>query len=196
LEYLEGLGFGYVIHLKGDAGVEGGALRGNLRNYPVAVGQCFKLSKVIYHKTKRYGLKVVINCERREGKVCSWLLATNLGLTARQTVQMYGRRFWCEESFRDQKQEFKLEGVRVQQAERLENLLLVMAIAMMILAIIGMRGNQLQCAEKYRPQKKRRKRHRVELPWVQIALNLLRDSSKFLDLLFESRETGFCFRWA
>jgi hypothetical protein len=196
LEYLDALGFSYVIRLKGDAGVEVGSYRGKLRDYPLAVGQCFKLSQVTYHKTKRYALKVVLNCETRKGEVCSWLLATNLGVTAKQTVRIYARRFWCEESFRDQKQEFQLEGVRVRQAERLENLLLVLAMAVMILAVIGMRGNKLSCAEKYRPKKKRGREERVWLSWAQVALNLLRESSKYLDLLFESRATGFYFRWA
>jgi hypothetical protein len=192
LQYLDAQGFGYVIRVKGDACVETSGYSGKLRDYPLQVGQCFKLSKVTYHKTKRYELKVVLNCERRDDKVCSWMLVTNLGLTARQTVAIYARRFWCEESFRDQKQEFKLEGVRVKQAARLENLLLVLAIALLMVAVIGMRGNKLACAEKFSPRKKQG----VLLSWAQIALNLLRESSKFLDLLFESRDTGFCFRWA
>lgn len=192
LQYLNEQGFGYVIRVKGDACVEAGRYSGKLRDYPLQVGQCFKLREVIYHKTKRYRLKVVLNCEKRDGKACSWLLATNLGLTARQVVAIYARRFWCEESFRDQKQGFELEGVRVKQAERLENLLLVLAIAMLMLAVIGLRGNKLACAEKFCPRKKRR----ALLSWAQVALDLLRESSKFLDLLFESRATGFYFRWA
>jgi len=83
LEYLDAQGFSYVIRVKGDACVEMSNYKGKLRNYPVQVGQCFKISKVTYHKTKRYALKLVRNCEKRDGKVCSWLLATNLGLTAR-----------------------------------------------------------------------------------------------------------------
>ncbi len=192
LQYLDRQGCGYIIRVKGDACVEMAGYTGKLRDYRLAVGQCFKLSKVTYHKTKRYELKVVLNCEKRDSKVCSWMLATNLGLTARQTVAIYARRFWCEESFRDQKQEFELEGVRVKQAARLENLLLVLAIGLMILAVIGMRGNKLACAEKFCPRKKKP----ALLSWAQIALHLLRESSKFLDLLFESQETGFCFRWA
>jgi Transposase DDE domain len=192
LQYLDAQGFSYVIRLKGDACVEVGSYSGKLRDYALQVGQCFKLSKVIYHKTQRYELKVVLNCEKRDDKVCNWMLATNLGLTARQTVAIYARRFWCEESFRDQKQAFNLEGVRVKQSARLENLLLVLAMALMILAIIGMRGNKLVCAEKFCPRKKQQ----VLLSWAQIALNLLRESSKFLDLLFESQATGFYFRWA
>ena len=154
LQYLDAQGFPYVIRVKGDACVEVGSYSGKLREYALEVGQCFKLSKVIYHKTQRYELKVVLNCERRDDKVCSWMLATNLGVTARQAVAIYARRFWCEESFRDQKQEFDLEGVRVKQAARLENLLLVLAMALMILAIIGMRGNKLACSEKFCPRKK------------------------------------------
>jgi hypothetical protein len=192
LQYLDEQGFSYLIRLKGDACVAVGSYSGKLRDYPLQVGQCFKLGKVIYHKTKRYALKLIFNCEKHDGKVCRWLLATNLGLTARQSVKIYARRFWCEESFRDQKQEFELEGVRVKQAARLENLLLVLAIAVMILAVIGMRGNKLACAEKFCPRKKKQ----VLLSWTQIALNLLRESSKFLDLLFESQATGFYFRWA
>jgi hypothetical protein len=32
------------------------------------------------------------------------------------------------------------------------------------------------------------------LSWAQVGLNLLGESSKYLDLLFESRETGFYIR--
>jgi transposase len=156
LQYLDEQGFGYVIRLKGDACVETGRYSGKPRDYPLQVGQCFKLREVIYHKTKRYALKVVLNGEKRDGKICSWLLATNLGLSARQVVAIYARRFWCEESFRDQKQEFELAGVRLKQAARLESLLLVLAIAMMILAVIGMRGNKLECAEKFCLEKRKR----------------------------------------
>src|SRR6185295_17589122 len=70
LQYLEGQGFGYIIGVKGDACVAVGNYSGQLREYGLQVGQCFKLSKVTYHKTKRYSLKLVLNCEKREGKVC------------------------------------------------------------------------------------------------------------------------------
>src|SRR5436853_1163864 len=71
LEYLDAQGFSYVIRVKGDACVEVGSYSGKLRDYPLQVGHCFKLSKVTYHKTQRYELKVVLNCERREDKVSS-----------------------------------------------------------------------------------------------------------------------------
>jgi hypothetical protein len=192
LNYLKCLGFHFVVRVKGDAWVESGRYKGKLKDYPLSVGQCFKLRDVTYHKTKRYQMKLVLNCARIERKVSSWMLATDLGLSARQIVNLYRRRFWCEESFRDQKQEFELEAVRVTTSARLENLLLALAIVLLILAVIGIRGNKLGYEEKYCVRKKKQ----VVLSWVQIALKLLRESAKFLNLLFDSLGTGFNYRWA
>lgn len=192
LNYLKSEGFHFVVRVKGDACIECGRYSGKLKDYPLSVGQCFKLSKVCYHKTKRYQMKLVLNCARIEGKVSSWLLATDLGLSARQIVNIYRRRFWCEESFRDQKQEFGLEAVRVTKAERLENLLLALAIVLLILVVIGIRGNKLGYEDKFCVRKKKQ----AVLSWVQVALNLLRESAKYLNLLFDSQQAGFNFRWA
>jgi transposase len=113
-------------------------------------------------------------------------------LSARQIVNIYRRRFWCEESFRDLKQEFELEAVRVTKASRLENLLLALAIVLLILAVIGLRANKLGYREKYCTRKKKQ----TILSWVQVALKMLRESAKFLNLLFDGKDTGFYFRWA
>jgi hypothetical protein len=192
LQFLKQKGLSFVIRVKGDAYIKRGRYEGKLRDYPLAVGQCFKLRDALYHKTKRYPMKIVLNCARIEGKVSSWLLATDLGLSARQIVAIYRRRFWCEESFRDLKQEFDLEGVRVTKASRLENLLLALAIAVLIIAVIGIRGNKLGYEDKYCTRKKRQ----AVLSWVQVALKLLRESTKYLNLLLDGTATGFYFRWA
>ena len=52
-------------------------------------------------------------------------------------------------AFRDQRQEFELEALRVTKGARLENLLLALAIVLLILAVIGMRGNKLGYADKF-----------------------------------------------
>jgi hypothetical protein len=192
LRCLQQHGFSFVVRVKGDAWVECRGYAGPLRDYPLRVGQCFKLSPCTYHKSKRHPLKLALNCACIEGKVSSWLLATDLGLTARQIVALYRRRFWCEESFRDQKQEFALEQVRVKQAGRLENLLLALSIVLLILAVIGMRGKKLGYAAKFAVPKKKQ----TVLSWVQIALNLLRESTKYLNLLFDNQAACFSFHWA
>jgi Transposase DDE domain len=192
LRCLQQHGFRFVVRVKGDAWVESGGYAGPLRDYPLSVGQCFKLSPCTYHKTKRYPLKLALTCAQIDGKVSSWLLATDLGLTAGQIVALYRRRFWCEESFRDQKQEFRLEQVRVKQAGRLENLLLALSIVLLLLAVIGMRGQKLGYADKFAVPKKKQ----TVLSWVQIALHLLRQSTKYLNLLFDNQAGCFSFHWA
>ncbi|HEY8187485.1 MAG TPA: IS4 family transposase [Pyrinomonadaceae bacterium] len=192
LRLIAALGFSYVIRLKADVWIECAEYGGKLGDYRLSVGQTFKLKDVLLHKTKRYSIKLVCNCARIEGKVSSWLLATNLPLTARQIVEIYRRRFWCEESFRDQKQEFELEGVRVKQARRLENLLIALALVLLILAVIGMRGKKLGYAAKFCVAKKKQ----TVISWVQIALHLLRESTKHLNLLFDNAAACFSLHWA
>jgi hypothetical protein len=94
--FLDELGFLYCVRVKGDAWVSFSGYDGALKDYAVAVGQTFKLSRVAYHKRQRYELKLAITCARISGKASTWLLATNMRETARQLVDVYRRRFWCE----------------------------------------------------------------------------------------------------
>lgn len=191
LRFIAELGFSYVIRVKGDVWIECRGYRGQLRDYPLRVGQTFKLSEVCYHKSKGYQLKLALSCALIEKKVSAWLLARNLGLQARQVVEIYRRRFWCEESFRDQKQEFALAGVRVCEARRLENLLLALALVFLLLAVIGLGAEKLGDTVKFAGRKKGQK----VLSWMQVAVNLLRESWKFLNLLFENKAEYFSLHW-
>ena len=190
--FLEELGFFYCIRVKGDAWAEFSEHAGPLRDYAVAVGQTFKLSRVRYHKRQRYALKLVLNCARIEGTASTWLLATNLPDQARCIVDVYRRRFWCEEAFRDQKQAFNLEAVRVKSAERLDNLLLALAIVFFLLAIIGLRAEKLGYADEFATPKKGTK----VLSWCHLALDLLKKSTKYLNLLFDNRAGVLGYHWA
>jgi len=155
------------------------------------VGQTFKLSPVLDHKTNRHRLKLALTCAPIKGKISSWLLATDLPLSAHQIVDIYRRRFWCQESFRDPKQEFQLESVRVQLARRLENLWLALAIVFLILAVSGVKAENLG----YPIQFAARKKGQTMLSWIQVARHWLRESTKFLNLLFEIKAAGFSLHW-
>jgi hypothetical protein len=48
-----------------------------------------------------------------------------------------------------------LEAVRVTKGARLENLLVALAIVLLILAVIGIRGNRLGYEDKYCTRKKK-----------------------------------------
>ena len=82
--------------------------------------------------------------------------------------------------------------MRVTKGTRLENLLLALAIVILMIAVIGIRGNKLGYGDKFCTRKKKQ----VVLWWEQVALNLLRESTKYLNLLFDSQQVGFNFRWA
>ena len=62
-----------MIRVKGDVWIECHSYSGKLKDYPLLVGQTFKLSAVRYHKTKRLELKLALNCAMIKGKVSSWL---------------------------------------------------------------------------------------------------------------------------
>jgi Transposase DDE domain len=190
--FLDELGFLYCIRVKGDAWVEFASYAGKLRDYEVQLGQTFKLPRVRYHKHKRYDLKLAITCTRIKGKAKTWLLATNLPSCARQIVDVYRRRFWCEENFRDLKQAFGLEKTRVETAERLDALLLAASLVFLILALIGVRAEKLGYATKLACRKKGKK----VLSWCALALKLLRKSTKYLNLLFDNTAGCLGIHWA
>jgi hypothetical protein len=190
--FLDELGFLYCIRVKGDAWVTFSGYEGALKDYEVRVGQTFKLAPVRYHKRQGYELRLAITCARLKGKASTWLLATNLRATARQIVDVYRRRFWCEETFRDQKQAFKLEAVRVASAEHLDNLLLALGIVFYLLMVLGVRAEKLGYAALFATRKKGTK----VLSWCHLALDLLRESTKHLDLLFHAQAAVLQLRWA
>lgn len=189
---LDELGFLYCIRVTGNAWVRFAGYEGALKDYAVSVGQTFKLSRVAYHKRQRYELKLAVNCARIEGKASTWLLATNMNATARQLVAIYRRRFWCEEDFRDLKQAFKLEKVRVTSAEHLDVLLMALAIVIYLLAVLGVRAEKLGYATQFSTPKKGTR----TLSWCHLALDLLKQSPKHLDLLFHAQSGVFHLRWA
>jgi hypothetical protein len=80
----------------------------------------------------------------------------------------------------------------VEQARRLENLLIALALVLLILAVIGMRGKKLGYADKFCVAKKKQ----TVISWVQIALHLLRESTKHLNLLFDNSAECFSLHWA
>ena len=65
-----------------------------------------------------------------------WYLATTLP-SVKLAVAWYQRRFWIEESFRDDKSRLLLDEVRVESTERLNRLLMALTIAVCWLCLIA-----------------------------------------------------------
>lgn len=92
---------------------------------------CWKVSKSrVRRNNKRRRNK------RPEPKEC-WYLATSVG-SAQGAASWHWQRGWIEQSFKDSKQRFRLEAVRVATRERLNRLLMGLTIALSWLTLLAL----------------------------------------------------------
>ncbi len=74
--------------------------------------------------------------KRPEPKEC-WYLATSMD-SAQGAASWYWQRGWIEQSFKDSRQRFRLEGVRVAARERLDRLLMGLTVALSWLTLLAL----------------------------------------------------------
>ena len=92
----------------------------------------------------------------------AWLIATSRNdLTGPAIVAFYGRRFTIEETFRDDKDDrfgLGLKETTIGDPRRRDRLLLVLAIARVVLTMLGAAGEQLGLDKKLRANTDRKTR--------------------------------------
>ncbi|MCC7112030.1 MAG: transposase [Deltaproteobacteria bacterium] len=97
--------------------------------------------------TAAKGLVPVVICVKKAKMKDSWCLATNHAeLTSAEIVNLYGRRFTIEETFRDVKDQrfgMGLKATSIRQPERRDRLLFVAALAHALLTFLGAAGERL-----------------------------------------------------
>lgn len=92
----------------------------------------------------RFPISVV--CVKARKMKDAWCLATTLEAQADRVVKLYGRRFTCEECFRDEKDRrfgYGFKDATVTTPERRDRFLFIAMIATMILTILGAAGEEL-----------------------------------------------------
>jgi hypothetical protein len=145
------LRLGYLIRIKPDVWIEAASYRGNLKNYPVKKGMAVVLTKVRYRKDDPLTQQVVI---RRKADLPTkrdepWFLMTDLRQKAVALTNLYGKRMTVEELFRDDKNKrngWSLRHTKITKPDRIDRLLLVLALAYWLLCGIGLVARQC-----YRP---------------------------------------------
>jgi hypothetical protein len=147
------LGFHYVIRIKPEVYVECSGFRGKLSDYPVRKGMQRVLADVQYRRQDPVRQNVVIYWKVGLPKKRDepWFLMTDLKRKAEVLTTLYGKRMTVEELFRDDKNKrngFSLRHTQITQAERLDRLLLILALAYWLLVGIGLLGRQ-----RYRPSR-------------------------------------------
>ena len=145
------LSFHYVIRIKPEVWVECPGFRGKLSHYPVRKGMQRVLTDVEYRRRDPVRQNVVIYWKIGLPKKRDepWFLMTDLKRKAEVLTTLYGKRMTVEELFRDDKNKrngFSLRHTQITKAERLDRLLLILALAYWLLVGIGLLGRQ-----RYRP---------------------------------------------
>jgi hypothetical protein len=136
-------GLGYVIRIQPNVHVRSASYTGKLIDYPVHKGICKLLKSVAYRSHHIVTRNIVIRWKHdlpAKRDEC-WFLMTDLQAGAARLSQLYGRRMTIEELFRDEKNKrngWSLRDTKITRPERLDRLLLILAIAYLLLCGIGL----------------------------------------------------------
>jgi len=137
-------GFSYVIRIQPNVQVRCPSFTGKLIDYPLHKGISKLLRSVAYRSHHSVTQNIVVRWVRglpAKRDEC-WFLMTDLpGGGPARISQLYGQRMTIEELFRDQKNKrngWSLRDTRITRPERLDRLLLILAIAYLLLCGIGL----------------------------------------------------------
>jgi len=154
-------GFDFIIrfrqgfHLSGD-GFSGKAAEAVYKNGRVRV---FRKALLTAEKKGPYTVVLYKAAKMKD----SWCLATNLeALNGMEIVRKYGRRFECEESFRDLKDwrfGLGLKHTNIKRAERRERLLFAFALAAFLLTLVGIVSERQSCDRLLRANTSKQRTH-------------------------------------
>ena len=141
--FLRRNGFGYLIRIGPKVTVRLKGFYGKLLDYPVKKAVAKVLKDVRYRADGAVTQHVVVRWkpglpEKRDE---CWFLMTDLKGTAHQLCALYARRMTCEQLFRDGKSKrngWSLRDTQLSSPDRLDRLLLVLAIAYLLLCGIGL----------------------------------------------------------
>jgi hypothetical protein len=136
-------GFDYIIRIQPNVHVRCVSYTGKLLDYPVHKGICRLLRSVAYRSHNSVTQNIVVRWVRNLPKhrdEC-WFLMTSLTAGPGRISHLYGRRMTIEELFRDGKNKrngWSLRDTKITRPERLDRLMLILAMAYLLLCGIGL----------------------------------------------------------
>lgn len=136
-------GFGYVIRIQPSVTVRLHNFHGQLLDYPVYKGIAKVLKRVSYRSDGAVTQNVVVHWRRNLPKKRDecWFLMTDQPGTAHRLCNLYGQRMTIEQLFRDKKSKrngWSLRDTKITKPDRIDRLLLILAIAYLLLCGIGL----------------------------------------------------------
>jgi len=140
-------GFGYLIRIQPKVTVRLKGFHGKLLDYPVKKGIAKVLQRISYRSDGAVTQSVVVRWRKDlpEKRDECWFLMTDQPGTAHQLCRLYGKRMTIEQLFRDDKSKrngWSLRDTQITRPDRLDRLLLILAIAYLLLCGIGLLAKQ------------------------------------------------------
>lgn len=105
---------------------------------------------------------VVVVCAKKRGMKDAWCLATTLKGQKERVVALYGRRFTCEENFRDEKDRrygFGVLETTFSTPERRDRFLVIAMLATILLTLVGAAGESVGGDQQLKPNTTSRRTH-------------------------------------
>jgi hypothetical protein len=141
--FCQNQGFGYLIRIQPSVTVRLKGFAGKLLDYPVKKGIAKVLRRVSYRSDGAVTQSVVVHWPRNLPKKRDecWFLMTDQPGTARQLCKLYGQRMTIEQLFRDDKSKrngWSLRDTRITKPDRIDRMLLILAIAYLLICGIGL----------------------------------------------------------
>jgi hypothetical protein len=136
-------GFDYVIRICPNVHIRCASYSGNLLDYPVHKGISKLLKSVAYRQHNSVSQNIVVRWVRglpKNRDEC-WFLMSSLAAGPAQISRLYGQRMTIEQLFRDGKSKrngWSLRDTKITQPDRLDRLILVLAIAYLLLCGVGL----------------------------------------------------------
>lgn len=135
--------FDYVIRVSPNVHVRCDSYVGKLVDYPIRKGTCKLLRSVAYRSHHPVTQHIVIRWVRglpKDRDEC-WFLMSSLAAGPARISRLYGQRMTIEELFRDHKSKrngWSLRDTQITRADRLDRLLLILALAYLLLCGLGL----------------------------------------------------------
>ena len=139
--------FRYLIRIQPKVCVRLQGFSGKLLDYPVFKGIAKVLKNAAYRSDDALTQNIVIRWRKNlppKRDEC-WFLMTDLSGTAVELCALYGKRMTIEQLFRDQKSKrngWSLRTLQISTPDRLDRLLLILAIAYLLLCGLGLIARQ------------------------------------------------------
>lgn len=139
--------FDYLIRIQPNVKVKLKGFEGKLLDYPIRKGIDKVLKNALYRSDGAVTQNVVIRWRKNlpEHRDECWFLMTSLTGSASSLCALFARRMSIEQLFRDGKNKrngWSLRDTQLTTADRLDRLILIMALAYLLLCGVGLLGRE------------------------------------------------------